>query len=43
CVQCPAHGSIYQLEDGSVIRGPAASPQPVYEVREESGRIEVRS
>ena len=43
CVTCPAHGSRFRLDDGSVVRGPAASPQPVFEVRAENGRIEVRS
>jgi nitrite reductase/ring-hydroxylating ferredoxin subunit/uncharacterized membrane protein len=43
CVTCPAHGSTFQLDDGSVVRGPAASPQPVFDVRETNGRIEVRS
>jgi nitrite reductase/ring-hydroxylating ferredoxin subunit/uncharacterized membrane protein len=43
CVECPWHGSRFRLEDGSVERGPAAFPQPVYEARERDGRIEVRS
>jgi nitrite reductase/ring-hydroxylating ferredoxin subunit len=42
CIQCPLHGSRFRLEDGSVERGPAAYPQPVFEVRERDGRIEVR-
>jgi nitrite reductase/ring-hydroxylating ferredoxin subunit len=42
-VICPAHGSIFSLTDGAVDRGPAASPQATYEVREIDGRIEVRS
>jgi nitrite reductase/ring-hydroxylating ferredoxin subunit len=43
CVTCPWHGSRFALADGSVVRGPAAYPQPVYEVRTEAGRILVRS
>jgi nitrite reductase/ring-hydroxylating ferredoxin subunit len=43
CVECPWHGSRFRLEDGSVRRGPAAYPQPVYEARESDGRIEVRA
>ncbi|MHB8457211.1 MAG: Rieske (2Fe-2S) protein, partial [Acidimicrobiales bacterium] len=43
CVTCPAHGSVFRLADGSVACGPAASPQPTYEVRESEGRVEVRS
>jgi nitrite reductase/ring-hydroxylating ferredoxin subunit/uncharacterized membrane protein len=42
CVQCPLHGSLFSLADGSVERGPSAYPQPVYEVRVENGRIAVR-
>jgi nitrite reductase/ring-hydroxylating ferredoxin subunit/uncharacterized membrane protein len=41
-IVCPLHGSKFSLEDGSVDRGPAAYPQPVFEVRESGGRIEVR-
>jgi nitrite reductase/ring-hydroxylating ferredoxin subunit/uncharacterized membrane protein len=42
CVVCPWHGSEYRLRDGSVERGPAAYPQPVWDVRVEGGRILVR-
>jgi len=41
CVTCPWHGSVFRLEDGEVQRGPAALPQPKYQVRERDGRIEV--
>jgi nitrite reductase/ring-hydroxylating ferredoxin subunit/uncharacterized membrane protein len=41
-VTCPWHLSIFSLEDGSVIRGPATAPQPVYQVREREGKIEIR-
>ncbi len=43
CVSCPAHGSVFSIVDGAVRRGPAASPQATYEVREVDGRIQVRS
>jgi len=43
CVTCPMHGSQFSLEDGRVLAGPAASPQRRFEVREEDGRISVRS
>ncbi|MCW3045799.1 MAG: iron-sulfur protein [Solirubrobacterales bacterium] len=43
CIECPLHGSRFRLEDGSVERGPAAYPQPVFEVREIEDRVEVRS
>jgi nitrite reductase/ring-hydroxylating ferredoxin subunit/uncharacterized membrane protein len=41
-IVCPLHGSVFSLDDGSVERGPAAYPQPVFEARESGGRIEVR-
>jgi nitrite reductase/ring-hydroxylating ferredoxin subunit/uncharacterized membrane protein len=43
CVTCPWHGSTFRLDDGSVVRGPASSPQPVYDVRVHEGQIEVRA
>jgi nitrite reductase/ring-hydroxylating ferredoxin subunit/uncharacterized membrane protein len=43
CVQCPLHGSLFRLDDGSVEQGPAAYPQPLYEVRVTDGRIAVRA
>ncbi len=42
CVQCPWHGSVFRLEDGSVVHGPASVPQAAYDVRTHDGRIEVR-
>lgn len=42
-VICGCHGSRFDLRDGSVKRGPATAPQPVYEVREHEGRVEVRA
>jgi nitrite reductase/ring-hydroxylating ferredoxin subunit len=41
-VTCPLHGSLFRLVDGRVFRGPAARPEPVFEVRERDGSIEVR-
>lgn len=43
CLRCPWHGSIFRLSDGKVIRGPATSNQPAWEVRVEDGRVQVRS
>lgn len=42
CVVCPWHGSTFSLSDGSVVRGPAAAPQPALDVRVESGYVEIR-
>ncbi|AEW97398.1 MULTISPECIES: Rieske (2Fe-2S) protein [Streptomycetaceae] len=43
CVTCPWHGSTFSLADGTVVHGPASSPQPVYETRVRDGHIEVRA
>lgn len=43
CVTCPWHGSIFKLDDGAIVRGPASTPQPAYEVRVADGQIEVRA
>jgi len=42
CVTCPLHGSTYRLADGSVVRGPAAYEQPVWQVRVREGVIELK-
>ena len=42
CVECPWHGSQFDLRDGSVRRGPATAPAPVFETRLREGRVEVR-
>ena len=41
-ITCPWHGSTFRVDDGSLVRGPAAYPQPVYDVRVHEGGIEVR-
>jgi nitrite reductase/ring-hydroxylating ferredoxin subunit/uncharacterized membrane protein len=41
-VTCPWHESVFDLRDGSLIHGPAAYPQPAWDVRTRAGRIEVR-
>ena len=43
CVICSWHGSTFRLDDGSIVRGPASTPQPRYETRVTDGRIEVRA
>jgi nitrite reductase/ring-hydroxylating ferredoxin subunit len=41
-VTCPAHGSMFNLETGKVMRPPASKPVPVYDVKIEDGRVYVR-
>ena len=41
-VTCPAHGSMFNLETGKVMRPPATKPVPVYDVKIEEGRVYVR-
>jgi nitrite reductase/ring-hydroxylating ferredoxin subunit/uncharacterized membrane protein len=41
-VTCPCHGSTFRL-DGSILKGPATSPQPSFEVRTQEGKIELRT
>lgn len=43
CIACPLHGSTFRIDDGAVVRGPASSPQPVFEARIVDDAIEVRS
>jgi nitrite reductase/ring-hydroxylating ferredoxin subunit len=42
CVECPWHGSVFSLADGSVRRGPATAPVHAFDVRVTAGRVEVR-
>jgi glycine betaine catabolism B len=41
-VQCPWHGSHFDVTSGQVKRGPATRPEPVYDVKVEAGSILVR-
>ncbi len=43
CVTCPWHGSTFRLSDGTIVRGPASTPQPSYDSRVHNGQIEVRA
>jgi nitrite reductase/ring-hydroxylating ferredoxin subunit len=42
-VTCAAHGSVFDLEDGRVLRGPATKPEDVFETRVVDGNVEVRT
>lgn len=43
CIRCPWHASMFRLDDGSVVRGPAAAPQHQFETRVAAGRVSVRA
>jgi nitrite reductase/ring-hydroxylating ferredoxin subunit/uncharacterized membrane protein len=42
CVKCPWHQSVFRLEDGAVVHGPAAVPEPTFDVRAIGDKVEVR-
>jgi nitrite reductase/ring-hydroxylating ferredoxin subunit len=42
CVECPWHGSQFDLRDGAVMRGPATRPEPVFLTRVVDGLVQVR-
>ncbi|HET9051272.1 MAG TPA: Rieske 2Fe-2S domain-containing protein, partial [Candidatus Dormibacteraeota bacterium] len=39
CVTCPWHASVFDVTTGRVKGGPATFGQPVFDVREENGRV----
>ncbi len=43
CVTCPWPGSTFRFADGSIMRSPASTPEPSYQMRIQNGRIEVRA
>ncbi len=42
CIECPWHGSRFDVNDGSVRRGPATVSQPTYEHRLTADGVEIR-
>ncbi|MFE6129825.1 Rieske 2Fe-2S domain-containing protein [Streptomyces sp. NPDC056437] len=42
CVRCPWHDSVFRLEDGWNVHGPATAPQPVFDARINAGKVEAR-
>jgi len=42
CLTCPWHGSSFRISDGSVVHGPSVHPQPAFDVRRKSGRLEAK-
>ena len=41
-VTCPAHGSMFRLADGRVMRPPAGTPVASFEVQVADGMVELR-
>jgi nitrite reductase/ring-hydroxylating ferredoxin subunit/uncharacterized membrane protein len=39
CLACPWHGSVFRIDDGTVVSGPATAPQPVLDTRVRNGRL----
>jgi 3-phenylpropionate/trans-cinnamate dioxygenase ferredoxin subunit len=40
-VECPCHGSQFDVTTGEAVEGPAADPVDVFDVREEGGELQV--
>jgi nitrite reductase/ring-hydroxylating ferredoxin subunit/uncharacterized membrane protein len=43
CLRCPWHHSMFRLDNGQAVRGPATTTQPVWQARIENGRLQVRA
>jgi nitrite reductase/ring-hydroxylating ferredoxin subunit len=41
-VQCPWHGSRFDIRSGKVVRPPAMQPEPTYEVKVESNDVLIK-
>lgn len=40
-VECPCHGSQFDVTTGEAVHGPAADPVDVFELREQDGELQV--
>jgi len=40
-IQCGCHGSVFSMETGEALEGPATEPVQTYGVREQDGQIQV--
>lgn len=38
-IQCPCHGSTYEVKTGSIIKGPTKKPQPTFQIKVEGNQI----
>jgi nitrite reductase/ring-hydroxylating ferredoxin subunit/uncharacterized membrane protein len=41
CIECPWHHSTFRLDDGTVVHGPATSPQPAFATRVTDDQVEI--
>ncbi len=41
-LECPLHGALFDVRDGSPVRRPAFKPLATYSVRVDDGRAEIR-
>jgi nitrite reductase/ring-hydroxylating ferredoxin subunit len=41
CLSCPWHGSTFRVADGTIARGPATAPQPIFQTRLTGATIQV--
>ena len=42
-IQCECHGSVFSMETGEALEGPATEPVQTYGVREQDGHIQVEA
>jgi nitrite reductase/ring-hydroxylating ferredoxin subunit len=42
-IQCGCHGSVFSMQTGEALEGPATDPVRTYGVREEDGQIQIES
>jgi nitrite reductase/ring-hydroxylating ferredoxin subunit/uncharacterized membrane protein len=42
-VTCPWHASVFSLDDGALVHGPAVMPVAAYEVRVQKGQVAIRA
>jgi 3-phenylpropionate/trans-cinnamate dioxygenase ferredoxin subunit len=40
-VECPCHGSRFDIRTGQAVNGPASDPVDVFEVREQDAELQV--
>jgi nitrite reductase/ring-hydroxylating ferredoxin subunit len=38
-IKCPCHSSIFNVQTGAIVKGPAKEPEPIYKVKLENGQI----